>query len=102
MKPAAFGYHRPASVEEALELLARFGADAKLIAGGQSLVPMMNMRLASPAQLVDINDLSELGQLRVQGERLQVGALARHRTVAESPLAATHCPLLAQAARTIG
>lgn len=102
MKPAAFSYHRPASVEEALALLARFGAEAKLIAGGQSLVPMMNMRLASPAQLVDINDLSELAQLRVRGDRLEVGALARHSAIAESPVAAEHCPLLARAARTIG
>lgn len=102
MKPAAFSYHRPASVDEALDLLARFGADAKLIAGGQSLVPMMNMRLASPAQLVDINDLTELARLRLRGDRLEVGALARHREIAESPLAAAHCPLLVQAARTIG
>lgn len=102
MKPAAFSYHRPASVDEALALLARFGADAKIIAGGQSLVPMMNMRLASPAQLVDINDLSELAQLRVRSDRLEVGALARHRAIAESELAAQQCPLLVQAARTIG
>jgi carbon-monoxide dehydrogenase medium subunit len=102
VKPAAFSYHRPASVDEALALLARFGADAKIIAGGQSLVPMMNMRLASPAQLVDINDLSELAQLRVRGDRLEVGALARHRAIAESELAAQQCPLLVQAARTIG
>ena len=102
MKPAAFGYHRPASVDEALALLARFGADAKVIAGGQSLVPMMNMRLASPAQLVDINDLTELALVRVHGERLEVGALARHRAIAESALARAHCPLLVQATRTIG
>jgi aerobic carbon-monoxide dehydrogenase medium subunit len=102
VKPVAFSYHRPASVDEALALLARFGADAKIIAGGQSLVPMMNMRLASPAQLVDINDLSELAQLRVRGDRLEVGALARHRAIAESAVAAEHCPLLVQTARTIG
>ena len=102
MKPAAFSYHRPASVDQALALLARLGADAKIIAGGQSLVPMMNMRLASPGQLLDINDLSELAQLRVRGDRFEVGALARHRDIAESPAAAEQCPLLAQAARTIG
>lgn len=102
MKPAAFSYHRPASIGEALELLARFGDDAKLLAGGQSLVPMMNMRLATPAHLIDVNDLSELGQLRLRGDRLEVGALARHRTVAESALAGEHCPLLVQSARTIG
>ena len=102
MKPAAFTYHRPASVDEALDLLARHGGDAKPIAGGQSLVPMMNMRLASPAHLVDLNDLSELGRIRLQGDRLEVGALARHRDVAESALVREHCPLLVQAARTIG
>ncbi|HET8745034.1 MAG TPA: xanthine dehydrogenase family protein subunit M [Ramlibacter sp.] len=101
MKPAAFSYHRPASLEDALALLARFGGDAKPLAGGQSLVPMMNMRLASPPHLVDLNDLSELAQVRVRGDRLEVGALARHRTLAESALVAEHCPLLAQAARTI-
>ena len=102
MKPAAFSYHRPASLDEALALLARHGAEAKIIAGGQSLVPMMNMRLASPAHLVDVNDLSELGRVRLHEGRLELGALARHRSVAESPLARMHCPLLVQAARTIG
>ncbi len=102
MKPTAFTYHRPTSPDEALSLLARHGAHAKVIAGGQSLVPMMNMRLASPAHLIDINDLSELAQVRLRGDSLEVGALARHRAVAESPLVREHCPLLMQAARTIG
>lgn len=102
MKPAAFDYHRPASLDEALELLARLGPDAKVVAGGQSLVPMMNMRLAAPAHLVDINDLSELARIRVRGDRLEVGALARHAAIAGSELALAHCPLLAQAASTIG
>jgi aerobic carbon-monoxide dehydrogenase medium subunit len=102
VKPAAFSYHRPASVDEALDLLARFGAEAKVIAGGQSLVPMMNMRLAAPAHLVDINDLAELARIRIRGDRLEVGALARHAAIAASGLALSHCPLLAQAARTIG
>jgi carbon-monoxide dehydrogenase medium subunit len=102
VKPSAFSYHRPASLDEALALLARYGADAKLLAGGQSLVPMMNMRLATPAHLIDLNDLSELGQLRLGAQALQVGTLARHREVAESALVREHCPLLAQAVRTIG
>lgn len=102
MKPAAFTYHRPSSVEEALDLLAAAGGDAKLIAGGQSLGPMMNMRLATPAQLVDLNDLSELAYVRETDEGLEVGALTRHHQVAESPLVQQRCPLLAQAARTIG
>jgi carbon-monoxide dehydrogenase medium subunit len=102
VKPAAFTYHRPTSPDEALSLLARHGADAKIIAGGQSLVPMMNMRLASPAHLIDVNDLSELAQVRLRGDVIEVGALTRHRAVAESPLVQAHCPLLMQAARTIG
>ena len=102
MKPAAFAYSRPTSVEEALDLLAAAGGEAKLIAGGQSLGPMMNMRLATPAQLVDLNDLSELAYLRETDEGLEVGALTRHHQVAESALVQRLCPLLAQAARTIG
>lgn len=102
MKPAAFSYHRPAAVGEVLDLLARFGSEARIVAGGQSLVPMMNMRLAAPAHLVDINDLSELGHIRLRGDRLEVGGLARHREIAESTLVQEQCPLLAQATRTIG
>jgi carbon-monoxide dehydrogenase medium subunit len=102
VKPPAFDYHRPASLDEALALLARYGAEAKLLAGGQSLVPMMNMRLAAPAHLIDLNDLSELGQIRLGVRSLQVGTLARHREVAESALVQAQCPLLTQAARTIG
>lgn len=102
MKPAAFSYHRPASIDEALALLADPGADAKLLAGGQSLGPMMNMRLASPAQLIDLNDLAEMAYVRLTAEGLEIGALTRHHQVAESPLVWQHCALLAQAARTIG
>lgn len=102
MKPAAFTYHRPASLEEALALLAEFGADAKLVAGGQSLAPMMNMRLASPAHLIDVNDLSELGRVRLRDDSIEIGALARHHQIAESPQVQRHCALLAQTARTIG
>jgi carbon-monoxide dehydrogenase medium subunit len=101
VKPAAFTYLRPASVEEALEQLAT-GAGAKLIAGGQSLGPMMNMRLATPSQLIDLNDLTELSYVREAGEWIDVGALTRHCQIAASPLVQRHCPLLAQAAQTIG
>lgn len=102
MKPAAFAYSRPSSIEEALDLLAAAGGDAKLIAGGQSLGPMMNMRLAQPARLVDLNDLSELAYVRETDQGLELGALTRHHQVAESALVQQRCPLLAQAARTIG
>lgn len=81
MKPAAFTYHRPASVEEALQLIADLGDEAKFLAGGQSLVPMMNFRLARPAALVDIGRLASLAYLRREGEALRVGALTTHRAV---------------------
>lgn len=102
MKPAAFDYLRPASLGEALSQLARGGEGTKIIAGGQSLGPMMNMRLAQPRQLVDVNDLTELGAIRDRGGWIEVGALARHHEVASSPLVREQCPLLAQCAETIG
>jgi len=102
VKPASFEYHRPASIGEALDLLALHGPQCKLIAGGQSLVPMMNMRLASPAHLIDINDLSELAGVRDCVGAIEVGTLTRHCEVASSALLQAHCPLLPQAAATIG
>jgi aerobic carbon-monoxide dehydrogenase medium subunit len=102
VKPAAFEYLRPASLAEALGLLARGGDGAKLLAGGQSLGPMMNMRLAQPRQLVDVNDLTELSYARDAGSWIELGALTRHHEVAASPLVREACPLLAEAARTIG
>lgn len=101
MKPAAFSYHRPASLEEALAQLAR-SDNAKVIAGGQSLGPMMNMRLAAPSALIDLNDLTELSYVREVGDMLEIGALTRHHQVEESELVRASCPLLAQAATTIG
>jgi len=102
MKPAPFRYHRPRSLDEALARLAEFGADAKLIAGGQSLGPMLNMRLVQPAELVDLNALPGLDGIREYPDSLEIGALARHRDVASSPVVRRHCPLLAEAAQTIG
>lgn len=102
MKPAAFSYHRPGSLGDALALLAEHGFDAKLIAGGQSLAPMMNMRFAQPAHLIDLNGVPQLDGVRLDGHTLVVGALARHHTLATDPLVARACPLLAEAAATIG
>lgn len=102
MKPAAFDYFRPSSLEEALEQLAAAGESAKVIAGGQSLGPMLNMRLATPSDLIDLNDLTELAYIREVGDALEIGALTRHDQIAESKLVQARCPLLAQAARTIG
>lgn len=102
MKPASFDYVRAESIEEALRHLARGDGQAKVIAGGQSFAPMLNMRLATPQTLVDVNDLSELSYIREQGSALEIGALTRHHQLAESELVRAQCPLLAQAASTIG
>ncbi|MCF8167893.1 MAG: xanthine dehydrogenase family protein subunit M [Rhodoferax sp.] len=102
MKPAAFDYFRPSSLEQALLQLAACGAGAKVIAGGQSLGPMLNMRLAMPSALIDLNDLTEHAYIRDRGASLSIGALTRHEQIAESWLVQARCPLLAQAAKTIG
>lgn len=96
MKPSAFGYSRPESVEEALRVLSSLGAEAKVLAGGQSLLPIMSMRLAAPHHLVDVNRLDELAYVRVEAGRVRVGALARHTTVLRDAPAAAAQPLLGQ------
>ena len=95
MKPVPFAYHRPASLDEALALLERYGADGRVLAGGQSLVPALNMRLATPAALIDINRLPGLDGISLEPEGLVIGALARHEAVEASPLVARHAPLIA-------
>ena len=102
MKPSVFSYHRPHSLDEALALLAEHGFDAKVIAGGQSLGPMMNMRFAQPAHLVDLNALPQLAGIERTGSTLRIGALTRHHELATSPLVRDACPLLALAAATVG
>ena len=97
MKPAPFAYCRPATLDEALESLARLGPDARVLAGGQSLVPALNMRLAQPSALVDINRVPGLDGIRLAPEGLVIGALARQEAVLRSPLVAQHAPLIAQA-----
>jgi carbon-monoxide dehydrogenase medium subunit len=95
LKPAAFDYFRPASLAEALALLAKYKDDCKILAGGQSLVPAMNFRLARPAVLIDITDISELDYLRADGDGLAIGALTRHaafhRAVVDGPLGTLLC-----------
>ncbi len=98
MKPAPFAYEAPASLDEALRLLASRPDDAKVIAGGQSLVPMMNFRLARPGLLVDVNGLAELAYLRRRDGRLRIGALTRHATIERSRIVADGWPLLRAAA----
>lgn len=100
MKPRAFEYRRATSVEEACRLLAG-SAEARVIAGGQSLVPMMNLRLVSPELLVDINGLAELRTVTLTAGMLHFGALVRHRQIETDPLVASHAPLLARAVRHV-
>ena len=97
MKPAPFAYHCPASLEEAFDLLDRYGADGRILAGGQTLVPTLNMRLATPAAVIDINRLPGLDEVRAGPEGLVIGALARLDALERSPLVTRHAPLIAQA-----
>ena len=101
MIPGEFDYHAPTSLDEAIGLLQALGDEAKLLAGGQSLIPAMRFRLASPASLVDINHIDGLAYLREEGEVLKIGAMTREATVDESPLVAERYPLLADTARVI-
>ena len=97
MKPPVFDYHRPRTVAEALAVLAEVGHDGKVLAGGQSLVPLLNMRLAAPAHLVDVNWLAELDEVSRDDGAVRVGALARHARVEHDPGAREALPLLGQA-----
>lgn len=97
MKPAPFEYHAPDSMEEALALLLNLGADAKLLAGGQSLVPAMNFRVVQPSALIDLNRIMELDYLRQDGNCLRVGAMTRERTLEFDSVVAQKLPLLANA-----
>src|SRR6266480_3546857 len=101
MKPPAFTYHRPATVADALAVLADVGADGKVLAGGQSLVPVLNMRLAAPAHLVDVNRLPGLSYVRVDAGAVRVGALARHAAVERDAAAYAALPLLRQATANV-
>jgi CO/xanthine dehydrogenase FAD-binding subunit len=102
MKPSVFAYQDPSSLEEALELLHRYGADAKVLAGGQSLVPLLNFRLSSPAALIDLNRITALAYIRQEGEELRIGAMTRQRTIEFSPLVRERLPLLHEATTLIG
>jgi carbon-monoxide dehydrogenase medium subunit len=101
MKPASFAYHRPASLPEAMALLAKLG-EAKLLAGGQSLVPMLNMRFLGPDHLVDISRIEELAFQRLTDDGLHIGAMTRQADLLVSPLVQQHCPLLAEALVHVG
>jgi carbon-monoxide dehydrogenase medium subunit len=98
MKSSAFDYVRASSPQHALQLMAEHGDNARLLAGGQTLLATLNMRLSQPALLVDIGGLTQLAGIGVEGGMLRIGAMTRHVEVEESPLVAQHAPLLAQAA----
>jgi carbon-monoxide dehydrogenase medium subunit len=97
LKPPTFTYHRPTTVAETLRVLGEVGPDGKVLAGGQSLVPVLNMRLAAPGHLVDINRLSELSYVRTDADAVRVGALARHADTERDEAAFAAVPLLRQA-----
>jgi CO/xanthine dehydrogenase FAD-binding subunit len=102
MKPAPFEIHQPKTVAEALELLARRGGDAKILAGGQSLVPLMNLRMAVPATLIDINRIAGLAGVRRDGDLICIGAMTRQKALLGDVLIAEHVPLLAKALAHVG
>ncbi|HEX2941640.1 MAG TPA: xanthine dehydrogenase family protein subunit M [Rhodopila sp.] len=101
MKAPPFDYERAASVEQASALLARHGDDARLIAGGQSLLPALNLRLAAPRLLIDIGRIAGLDHIQLSNASLRIGALARHQTLLDDPVVARHVPLLTEALRHV-
>jgi aerobic carbon-monoxide dehydrogenase medium subunit len=102
MKPAPFEYHRAASLDQALALLDQHGDEARLLAGGQSLVPMLNLRIARFAHLIDINPLRDLDYVRETDGGFEIGALTRHVTLERSVPVQRLCPILTAAAKNIG
>jgi carbon-monoxide dehydrogenase medium subunit len=102
VKPAKFDYHAPASVDEALALLTRYGGDAKVLAGGQSLVPLLNFRLSRPAALIDLNRIPSLAYIRAHDGEMRLGAMTRQRTIEFSPVIVERVPLLTEATRLVG
>src|SRR5204863_2712961 len=102
MIPAKFDYVRAGSTDEAVSMLSARGDDAKLIAGGHSLLPLMKLRLATPAVLVDVARIGELSYIQESNDHVRVGALTRHREVETSPVLAEHVPLLRHAASLVG
>jgi carbon-monoxide dehydrogenase medium subunit len=99
--PAPFEYERATSVANALALLERHGPEARLVAGGHSLLPMMKLRLAAPEFLIDINDLTELDYIRIDGADIAIGAMTRHAAVLSSPILAEHYPIFRDAEKVI-
>lgn len=101
MKPSLFDYERPVDTQAALAALAKFGDRAKVLAGGQSLLPMLNLRLTSAERLIDVSRLNELKYIRLAGDELRIGALTTHNSVLKSPEINMHCPIVAEAYRQV-
>jgi carbon-monoxide dehydrogenase medium subunit len=101
MKPPLFDYHAPGSVEEAIGLLTRYGGEAKLLAGGQSLMPLLNFRLSRPAALIDLNTIPGLQDIREEDGEIRFGAMTRQRTIEFSDLVRRRLPLLTEATRLV-
>ena len=101
MIPAAFAYARPTTVDEALQAVADGGEDVKIMAGGQSLIPVMRLRLAAPETVVDLTRVSELRGVREEGDVLVIGAMTTHHDVVTDPLIAQYAPLIAEATETV-
>src|SRR5579859_1184627 len=99
--PAQLEYEKATSVEHALALLTRYGPEARILAGGHSLIPMMKLRLAQPETLIDINGLSELSYIRVADGELRIGALTRHAQLLDSAVAGEHFAILHDAEKVI-
>ena len=97
MKAPNFNYVRATSLAQVLQLLARYGDDVQILAGGQSLMPALNMRLSQPKLLVDINGLEALGGIGIANGHVRIGALTRHVELANAPIIANHLPLIAEA-----
>ena len=102
MKPADFKYHRPRNINEALILLQEFGDEGKILAGGQSLMPLMNFRLAQPAHIIDINFIGGMDYTRSDKGALKIGCLARQSRLLDNPIVRERCPLLAEALTYVG
>jgi carbon-monoxide dehydrogenase medium subunit len=102
VKPARFELHRPRDLAEALALLARHDGEAKVLAGGQSLVPLMNLRMAAPGIVIDINGVAELAGIRRDGDRIRIGAMTRQKALLTDSLVTQHLPLLTKAMAHVG
>jgi aerobic carbon-monoxide dehydrogenase medium subunit len=102
LKPSKFAYHAPKTVEDAIKLLVRYNGDARVLAGGQSLIPIMNFRMASPAAIVDLGRIPKLADIHEESEIIHIGAMTRQRSIEFSPMVREKLPLLHEAIGWVG